>query len=82
MPSKIILQLPFGLFRFTANPSAVSCPSCSPEILTHTFSPVPGAPFFARFAHAAPTVFQDWEICLPPTLPSTEKAVGEPPLAI
>lgn len=41
MPAKIILQLPFGLFHFTDNPSAVICPPCSPEILTHTFSLVP-----------------------------------------
>ena len=36
MPSKIILQLPFGLLHFTDNTSAVCCPPRSPEILTHT----------------------------------------------
>lgn len=38
MSFKIILQLPFSLFYFAANPSAVNfLPSC-PEILTYTFS--------------------------------------------
>lgn len=57
MPSKIILQLPFGLFNFTTNLSAVSCPPCSPEMLTHTISPVPvGTSFCQIYPHCSYSV--------------------------
>lgn len=64
MSFKIILQLPFRLFHFTANPSAVNfLPSC-PEILACTFSLDPVGTHFWQICPHCSYNSPRLEICL------------------